>query len=119
MFKPEENIDHEKRRAAFIGLVSGAPARVRPNDADISLLADLTIHALDDTMKHMFDHVERARPSFTDRNSEVVMTMMLLHLVAARADKTSNEIGAIALHGLKAMGYSAEELERLRREAEG
>lgn len=115
----KNNPNPAARRDAVRELISSAPMGARPVEADIPLLADLAIHAIDDTVEHLFSLIKRAEPLFTDHRSSIMMTSLSLHVLAMQLNKIGDEMieQAAAAAAVLASGGTPEDLARLRKEA--
>jgi hypothetical protein len=75
--------DPVARREAMIEVISDMPTATHISMRDRNLMADLILNAMDQTVEHMMDHVERARPVFQGdraRHAMLPVTLMFVRL---------------------------------------
>jgi hypothetical protein len=114
-------LSEEQRRAELVRLINGGPGQMFVPESDKVLLADLIVHALDQTTEHMLDHIKRAAPMFSDPIGAHSMASLLFRLMEAQCEQFSLDLIGQALQGVlrtggeEALRSAEEELERFKR----
>lgn len=86
--KVQQNVDQAARLEACRNLLkAGTGWQHMATESDIHRLAELILHAMDETVNHMLDHVKRVKfAGFQNPQAEHMMLPMLLKLMSAQID---------------------------------